>query len=121
MGDSKRIWIYIFVLLSCYRVTNQPMLQNNQQERPRIKRRKSGMSPFQISLDYARWLYGFHTHVECSFYVCFGLPNEIVRTGPGRCSSWALSHFKTPSLQLSSACSSKQYLRTLPTQLTADY
>jgi hypothetical protein len=65
------------------------------------------MSPFQISLDYARWLFGFHAHVGCSFYVCFGLPNEIIRSGPGRCSSCALSHFKTPSLQLSSACSSK--------------
>jgi hypothetical protein len=79
------------------------------------------MSPFQISLDYARWLYGFHSRVGCIFYVRFGVPNEIVRSGPGRCSSWALSHFKKPILQLSSACSSKLYLRTLPALLTTLY
>jgi hypothetical protein len=76
------------------------MLQNNQQARPRIMPQKSGMSPFQIYLDYARWLYGFHSHVECSFYVCFGLPNEIIRSGSGRRSISDLSHFKTPHLKL---------------------
>jgi hypothetical protein len=63
-------------------------------------RQKSGMSSFQIYLDYARWLYGFHSHIECRFYVCFGLPNEIIKSVSGRRSISALSLFKTPSLQL---------------------